>query len=131
MNINPFHPIEIRHISLIGAYMSIILFSCNPSPNQNVAGGPCGYQSDTTPATIIDIYPTNQDSSYFEVVFAVLKFEQPDTLYYSNEFSGYAKKSELDSLKMDIGNKYIYEHRTITSGHCSPDIHSLILKKLD
>lgn len=108
-------------------FVILILPHCKPKEPQDVDGGPCSYQSDSSPAKVVDIYPTNADSSFYEIAFAIERFETPDTLYYSSEFSRYASRLELDSIGLILGKSYIYEHRSITSGHCSPDIFSLIL----
>lgn len=105
-------------------------FGCRQNQQQNIDGGPCSYSITTQPATIIAIYPLTADSSEYELVFEVKHSEeQVDTLYFRTEFSRYLTKSEFISGQYGLGKSMTYEHRSITSGACNPDIFMLKMEE--
>lgn len=107
-------------------FLVVLISSCHffESPKD---GGPCSYKTDVLPAQVIDLYAI--DSNYYEAVFEVKLNDQKlkDTLYYSNEFSGYLDKQMLIKSQLQIGKKYTYEIKEIIDGHCNPRIERLRL----
>lgn len=114
-------------MKFIPAFLSSVLVlvnACKSQP-QNVDGGPCSYTEEILPATVVEVYPTEADSSQFEVTFAIEQFGEPDTIYYSSHFPTYLPHKQVDSLQVKPGNQFSWVHKSISSGHCSPDIFVL------
>lgn len=128
-------PFKFRFIStyllqmMVFASLLALFFRCNTNTGHQTDGGPCIYNRDTTEARVVDIYPVNAKGTYYEVAFATTTDASPDTLYYSSQFSGHLSKQELDSFGFAIGQGYAYEHCSIVSGTCSPDIYTLLLTR--
>lgn len=103
--------------------LAFLVASCASEPKN---GGPCEYEIDTVPATIVRMDST--DSPYPEIVLTVpSKLNGTDTLLYTY----YAEESPTWEVATERGYsvgarlKCIREYRT--SGHCDPEI--FVVKK--
>ncbi len=114
-------------MKFIPAFLLSVLVLENACKNQpqNVDGGPCSYTEEILPATVVEVYPTQNDSTQFEVTFAIEQFGEPDTIYYSSHFPTYLPQKQVDSLQVKPGSQFSWVHKSISSGHCSPDIFEL------
>ncbi len=113
-----------KYLCVTFCFLLIMTVGCKNHP-QNVDGGPCSYTEEILPATVVEVYPTEADSSQFEVIFAIEQFGEPDTIYYSSHFPTYLPQKQVDSLQVKPGSQFSWVHKSISSGHCSPDIFEL------
>jgi hypothetical protein len=108
-----------------GAIISSFLFSCRD--RGPVDGGPCAYQVNKLPATIIAI--EKHDSISSEILFEVETAGKKDTLYYTRNFPGWATNDDIAKYDLKLGNRFVYEEHEITKGTCNPLYYRLTLVK--
>ena len=116
--------IKIHHLLPV-AFVFFLFMSCNSNPT--VVGGPCTYNISKLPATVIAIQQHDNLSS--EILFTIQKDGKTDTLWYTREFPGWATADDVKKYDLKVGNQFVYECRTRTSGECTPEIDVLKLEK--
>lgn len=100
--------------------IAFVLFSCASSNNN---GGPCTYDIDTIPATIISIDTTK--SQYPEIRITVKTMKGTfDTMYYNSgsRQGDVLQNKDLRTGEYVIGTQFECEHQVRTSGQCNPEI---------
>lgn len=96
---------------------------------KNVEGGPCSYAIEKFPATIILTGPSDETGNWYEIFFAISPYGETDTITYSGKFSHYLSAEEFKKNDYHVGQQMTYEHKTITSGSCSPDYYVLKMEE--
>jgi hypothetical protein len=105
--------------------VSGIYYLLHKQNSSDVVGGPCSYKTINYPAKIIDIECITADSSMYELTFQVDYGGVVDTLEYGTQFEESLSGEEMREKQYQIGQLMTYEHMTIVSGSCNPDIFTL------
>lgn len=103
------------------------LFACN---SNNIDGGACTYIDKNYPAVVVKI--EKKDSLQADIYFRIEdETGKPyrDSVSWSMEKKEYALLSTIKKDSIEIGKKYRYVVKQITSGHCTPKIEILLLEK--
>ena len=112
--------------------LSLVIFSlsCNTNEKENVVGGPCSYDEQVFPATLIKTVPQNKLE--YEAVFTLengKNFTESDTIYYSRlNNNHYLSSTELPWDSLVTGTQYSYIVKNIRLGDCDPHIESISLQ---
>lgn len=107
-----------------------IISSCN-NQEENIAGGPCTYDSTVNPAKLISL--AQKDSLNYDALFVINWQNAPDrmdTISYYMENKNWLTADQIKNDSLAVGNTYRFIEYFIRSGSCNGHIKRLVLTPL-
>jgi hypothetical protein len=107
------------------------MFSCCNNQEENIAGGPCTYDSTVNPAKLISI--VQKDSLNYDALFEISWQKAPDkkdTISYYMENKKWLNEGQIKNDSLAVGNTYRFIEYIIRSGSCNGHVKSLVLTPL-
>jgi|JI6StandDraft_1071083.scaffolds.fasta_scaffold503894_1 hypothetical protein len=118
-----------RQIFAVSLIISSLIYSCRNLGDQNVAGGPCSYETVMLPAEVTEVYKTASGIDAELVIRDSNNYlNGPDSLLLSKEFGHDLSSREADSIGLKKGTRFKYVIKNIIDGHCTDHIESLELQ---
>ena len=107
-----------------------MISSCN-NQEENIAGGPCTYDSTVNPAKLISLVP--KDSLNYDALFEISWQKAPeskDTISYYMDNKNWLTADQIKNDSLAVGNTYRFIEYFIRSGSCNGHIKRLVLTPL-